>query len=245
MDQIARLLIWLEPYLAWVLGLVEAGGPLGLVFALAAGVLLGLSPVTYPMIPAVVGCVLREKRPTKDRAAALGLAFALGVSTVYAILGFAFGGFGLALLTLLNRSIWLWYALLAPVLWVMGLRALGFFSFGVPLLRPVRPGPWLRGTPGAYLLGLPFGLVGCPTCALILPSMLAAVAAGGSPILGALTLLGLGLGQGVTLVAAAAIGGGSSSPGWLYGHRAVVEKGVGVLLLLTAAYFTWRVLIYL
>lgn len=245
MDAVARFLIWLEPYLAWGLQHLESGSPLGLVLAVVAGVALGLTPATYPMVPAVLGYVAGEEKLTRRRAAALSSAFALGLSTVYAVLGIVLGVVGLALLTLLNRSIWLWYGLLAPVLWIMGLRSLGLLRFGVPLLSPSAVERGRRGLMSAYALGIPFGLAGCPSCALILPSVLTAVAASGSPVVGALGLFGMGLGQGAVLVAAGTFGGGSLGSGWLYRYRAVVEKGIGAVLVLTAAYFTWRALIWL
>lgn len=240
-----RILIWAEPYLGWGLEQLESGSPLGLLLAIVAGVLLGLTPATYPMVPAIVGYVAGERKLTRRRAAKLGGAFALGMATIYAVLGFLFGVTGFALLTFLNRSIWLWYGLLAPVLWVMGLRALGLLRFSVPMLSTPEVERTERGLLGAYALGIPFGLAGCPTCALILPSVLTAVAISGNPAMGALAMLGLGLGQGSVLVAAAAIGGKSLSSGWLYRYRSVVEKGIGVVLILTAAYFTWRALIWL
>lgn len=195
------------------------------------------------MVPAVLGYVAGERDLTRGRAASLGAAFALGVAAVYAVLGLLFGLTGYALLAALNRSIWLWYGLLAPVLWVMGLRALGVLSFAVPTLAP----PKARGRTlaGAFALGIPFGLAGCPTCALILPSVLTAVAIGGDPLVGAIAMLGLGVGQGSMLVLAAAVGGGSLGSGWLLRYRGAVEKGIGVLLVLTAAYFTWRALLWL
>ena len=208
-----------------------------------AGVLLGLSPATYPMVPAVVGYVAGEEKLTRGWAAKLGAAFALGMASIYAVLGLLFRLTGFALLSFLNRSIWLWYGLLAPILWVMGLRALGLLRFGVPMLSTRDVKRKERGLFGAYVLGIPFGLAGCPTCALILPSVLTAVAIGGNPVMGAMATLGLGLGQGAVLVAAASIGGSSSSSGWLYRYRGFVEKGI--VLVLTAAYFTWRVLLYL
>lgn len=242
MDLVGRLLTWLEPYLAWGLEHLEAGSPLGMALTLVAGVALGFTPATYPMVPAVVAYIAGEVKLTRRRAATLGLAFALGISTIYTILGFVFGLTGLALLTLLNRSIWLWYGLLSPVLLMMGLRSLGLLRFGVPQRAVPRPGR--RGVLGAYLIGLPFGLAGCPTCALVLPSVLVAVAASGDPLLGALAMLGLGVGQGFVLVAAATLGGGSIGSGRLYRHRRVVEKGLGVVLVLTAGYFAWRALIW-
>lgn len=213
--------------------------------AAVAGVALGMTPATYPMVPVVVGYAAGGKKVSRRRAAALSAALALGMSTVYAVLGLLFGLSGLALLTLLNRSIWLWYGLLAPVLWVMGLRALGLLRFGVPVLSPPDPRRGRRGLWGAYLLGLPLGLAGCPTCALILPSLLIAVAASGSPLAGSLIMFALGIGQGVVLVAAGTVGGTLAGLDRLAPYRVVVECAVGVLLLIVAAYFTWRALLWL
>lgn len=240
------------------LELLEGGSVAAALLVIPAGVALGLSPLSYPLVPIIVGYVSGEEKLSRKRAAALSGAFVLGVSTVYVVLGVLFGVLGLALLSSLNRSIWLWYALLAPVLWVMGLRTLGLLNFGVPLgyLRLLLRGPFApaasveepprrRGLLGAYLIGVPSGLAGCPSCALILPALLSAVAASGSPATGAAAMLMLGLGQGVVLVAAGTFGGSLMTMSRLSGFRRAIEITLGLALLLTAAYFTWRVLIWL
>lgn len=223
-----------------------------------AGVALGLSPLSYPLVVVVVGYVSGDEKLSTGRAAAMSGAFVLGISTVYVTLGVLFGMLGLALLTALNRSIWLWYALLAPVLWVMGLRTLGLLRFDSPLkyltllLRgPFAPtheedhSPRRHGLLGAYLMGIPSGLAGCPSCALILPALLSAVAASGSPTLGAAALMMLGLGQGLVLVVAGTFGARLVASSRLAGFRRAVEIALGLALLLVAAYFSWRALIWL
>lgn len=246
MDWVARLLLWLEPYLAWGLGLIEGGSPAAALLAIPAGVALGLTPMSYPMVPAVVGYAAGGEKTTAARRAALSLSFSAGVITVYALLGVAFATLGLALMTLLNRSIWLWFALLAPFLWIMGLRLVGVLRFDMPFSGIRTPsGSREGGIHGAYLLGLPFGLAGCPSCALILPSMLTAVAASGSPYVGVLVLVGLGVGQGIVLVAAGTMIGGIIRLDRLSPYRVIVEKALGAVLLVCAAYFTWRALIWL
>jgi len=216
----------------------------GALLAIPLGLALGLSPLSYPMVPAVVGCTAGEKT-TAGRRAAVSAAFAGGVATVYVALGMVFGMLGLTLLALLNRSIWLWFAILAPFMWIMGLRMLGVFGFGVPFLSRPDPASGRGGLPGAFLLGVPFGLAGCPTCALILPSMLVAVAASGSPVVGALAMLGLGVGQGIVLVAAGTLVGGLAKLKRFAPYRVAVERSFGVVLLVVAAYFTWRALLWL
>lgn len=259
MDLVARVLSWLEPYLAWGLGLLESGSLAATLLVVPAGVALGLSPLSYPLVPVIVGYVSAEAKLSRGWAAALSGVFALGIVTVYAILGLLFSVAGLTLLTLLDRSIWLWYALLAPVLWIMGLRTLRILRFGLPLHRlrllsrgPLAPSPSdrpedaprRRGMLGAYLIGIPSGLAGCPSCALILPALLSAVAASGSPATGAAAMMMLGLGQGVVLVAAGTFGASLVTGTRHAGFRRGVEIMLGLVLLLTAAYFTWRALIW-
>jgi cytochrome c-type biogenesis protein len=245
-DWIARLLTWMEPYLAWGLGLLEEGSLVGTVLAVPAGIALGLSPLTYPLVPVVMSYAAGGNKSTKQRTLVLSSTFALGITTVYVVLGVLFGLLGLALLSFLNSSIGLWYAIAAPFLWIMGLRSLGLLSFAVPLRPRFDPESGRRrGVLGAYLLGLPFGLVGCPSCALIMPSLLIAVAASGSPLVGALAMLGLGLGQGIVLVAAGVFGGALARLSSLAPYRLLIERSVGVVLLFVAAYFTWRALLWL
>ena len=64
-DWVGRLLAWLEPWLAYWLGLMEAGSLLGLGAAVLTGVALGLSPVTYLFVPAVVGYAGGNKNATR------------------------------------------------------------------------------------------------------------------------------------------------------------------------------------
>ena len=186
-----------------------------------------------------------DGKDSKRRALTLSAAFALGITTTYMVLGALFGVLGLALLSLLNSSIGLWYGIAAPLLFIMGLRTLGLLDFRVPLRQSFDPESGRRGVPGAYLLGLPFGLVGCPGCALIMPSLLIAVAASGSPLVGALAMLALGLGQGLVLVAAGAVAGSLVRLSKLAPYRIAIERLLGVTLLIVAAYFTWRALLWL
>ena len=243
MDWVGRLLAWLEPWLAYWLGLMEGGSLLGLGAAALAGVALGLSPVTYLFMPAVVGYAAGDKSTTWRRAARLSLAFVLGVTTVYMMLGALWGSLGLLLLNLLGRLLWLWYGIGAIALLLMGLRMAGLLHFNVPnvpLLRPPDPATGRRSTLGAYLLGLPFGLAGCPSCEPIRLAVLTAVAASTQPLIGALAMLALGLGQGVILMVAGTYIGSLSSLKRFAGHRMAINRLLGLLLLLAAGFFALR-----
>lgn len=227
------LLARLQPWLA----VVRDGSPLGLGVAALAGVALGLSPASYPLVPVVVGYA-GGRGATRGRAAALSLAFVLGITTIYMALGALWGSLGLLLLNLLADSLAVWYGLAAAALWLLAGRLLGLVRFGVPLLAPPDPARGPRGLLGAYLLGLPFGLAACPSCAPVLLAVLTAVTATGQPLLGAVAMLALGLGQGVVLVAAGTSGGTLANLRALARWRPTIERLLGLVLLLAALYFT-------
>jgi cytochrome c-type biogenesis protein len=131
--------------------------------------------------------------------------------------------------------------LVAAALLLMGLRMMGLLRFDVPLFRT--PGPATtgrRGVLGAYLLGLPFGLAGCPSCEPIRLAVLTAVAASTQPLMGALAMLAVGLGQGLILIAAGTYVGTLPNLKRFAGYRVAINRFLGLLLLLTAAYFAWR-----
>ncbi len=245
MDWIGRLLAWLEPWLAYSLGLMEGGSVFGLGAVALAGVALGLSPVTFLFMPAVAGYVGSGEDVNRRRAALLSLAFVLGVTTVYMALGALWGSAGQLLLTLLGRSLSLWYGLGAAALFVMGLRMVGVLRFGVPLLGVPAPERGRRSVLGAYALGLPFGLAGCPSCEPIRLAVLTAVAAAAHPLTGALAMLALGIGQGLILVTVGTFAGTLPNLKRFAVHRATVNRMLGLLLLAAAAFFAWRALGYL
>lgn len=247
MDWIGRLLAWLEPWLAYWLSLIEGGSLLGLCAAVVAGVALGLSPISYLFMPAVVGYGGGGNGTTRSRAAGLSLAFVLGVTTVYIVLGALWGGVGRLLLYLLGHSLWIWYGICAAALLLMGLRMVGLLRINVSLLR--LPGRYRMrqqcSVTGAYLLGIPFGLAGCPSCEPIRLAVLTAAATSTRPLMGALAMLALGLGQGLILVTVGAYVGTLPNMKRFAGHRVVVNRLLGLLLLIAAAYFAWRAFVNL
>jgi cytochrome c-type biogenesis protein len=244
MDWVGKSLTWLEPWLAYLLGLMQQGPLLALGVAVLAGVALGLSPVTYLFVPAVVGYGGTQST-TRRRAAGLSLAFVLGITTVYTMLGALWGSLGLLLLDMLRRWLWLWYGIGATALLLMGLRMVGLLYFSAPYLRPPDPMSRQRGARGAYLLGLTFGLTGCPSCEPIRLAVLTAVAAGSQPLMGALAMFALGLGQGLILVLAGTYVGTLPSLKRFAGHRIAIKRLLGLILFMAAAYFAWRAVGYL
>lgn len=78
-----------------------------------------------------------------------------------------------------------------------------------------------------------------------MPSVLITIAASGSPLVGAVAMFALGLGQGLVLVAAGVLGESLVRLSKLAPYRVAIERLLGVALLLVAAYFTWRASLWL
>lgn len=92
---------------------------------------------------------------------------------------------------------------------------------------------------GAFAAGIPFGLLSCPSCTpMLLPVILGAVATG-DPLYGGAILATFGLGRGLPLVAIGTSAGAARTARSLRPYVPVVEKTVGILLALGAAYFLW------
>ena len=196
MDWVGRFLTWLEPWLAYLLGLMQRS-----VTRPGRGRLGRDGARVEPChLPVHARCNRLRGGHQEHHQAASGrneLAFVLGITTVYMMLGALWGSFGLLLLELLTRWLWLWYGIGAIALLPMGLRMIGLLYFNAPCLRQHNPMIGGRSVLGAYLLGLTFGLSGCPSCEPIRLAVLAATAASTQPFMGALAMLALGLGQGL------------------------------------------------
>ncbi len=159
---------------------------------------------------------------------------------MYVALGALWGSVGLLLLAALGSSLWLWYGLGAVALLLMGLNLAGLLRLRLPFLKTPSPGNGQRSALGAYLLGLPFGLAGCPSCEPVRLAVLTAVAANTQPLTGALAMLAVGLGQGLILVAAGTYVGTLPNLKRFAPYRVAINRSLALVLLLAAAYFAWR-----
>ncbi|HUG40675.1 MAG TPA: cytochrome c biogenesis protein CcdA [Longimicrobiales bacterium] len=206
----------------------------GIVFA--AGLAMGLAPSSYALYPVVVGYVAGEEDEVSGRRGlSLALAFVLGTATVDAALGALFGLIGGVVIEVVARYVVLWNALVAALLIVFGLALLRIFRVKWPVLKMT----WRKAhsIPGAYALGIPFGLTACPACTPMMLPMLAAAAATGTWWFGALLMFVFGLARGLPLLL---VGMGA---GWFARLNAATvwaarfQTAAGWLLLLGGAYF--------
>ncbi len=157
------------------------------------GVVTGLNPCCYTMIPAMVGYLGGYCVPSVKRCSWLSVWFALGLATATSLMGLivvlAGGIFGV-------MSAELKYILaLIPI--VMGLHLVGLLKLKLPGLsdwKPIR-----TGAIGAYLTGLLFSLVILPCATPMLASILSYAAQQQRAVSGAALLFTYGAGIGTPL----------------------------------------------
>ena len=208
--------------------------------AALAGLLSFLSPCILPMVPFylsyMAGLSVRELREgdtiapgARGRLVVQALAFAIGVTTIFVLLGLG--------ATALGRSFAQWKEPLsyvaAGILIVFGLHFLGVFRIGF-LYRearvdsPANP----RTLAGAYVMGLAFGFGWTPCVGPALAAILMVASGMGDLWRGGALLLVYGLSMTLPFVLAAFFAGPFLA--WVARHRALmghVEKAMGVMLI--------------
>jgi cytochrome c-type biogenesis protein len=205
----------------------------GIVFL--AGFAMGLAPSSYALYPVIAGYVAGDEERSTSRGFVLSLAFVLGTATVDAALGALFGLIGGAVIEAVARYVVVWNLLVAALLVGFGLVLLRAFTVKWPVLKMT----WRKAhsVPGAYALGIPFGLSACPACTPMILPMLAAAAATGTWWFGALLMFVFGLARGLPLLVV------GTSAGWfarLKGAARWVPRlqiAAGWLLLLAGVFF--------
>ena len=208
--------------------------------AFLAGLLSFLSPCVLPMVPFylsyMAGLSVRELKeggavaPGAQRRLVLqAMAFAIGVTTIFVLLGL--GATALGRVFLQWRDVLSWVA--GGVLVLFGLHFLGIFRIGL-LYREARVQTESKPTTlfGAYVMGLAFGFGWTPCVGPALAAILMVASGMGELWRGGLLLLIYGAGMTLPFVIAAFFAGPFLA--WVSRHRALmghVEKAMGVLLI--------------
>lgn len=225
--------------------LLEGGSfaaTVGLYFV--AGLVLSLLPCSYPMIPIVSAIIIGQGgKVSHRRGFALSLAYVIGMSLVYTVLGIA--------AALVGQSLGAW--LQNP--WVLGAFGVLLTAFALTLIAGVDlvlPQGWQdsvsqatsRRSGGTFAAVAAMGalsalVVGaCMTAPLF--AVLAFIAHTGNAVLGGFALFSMGLGLGVPLLIIG-LGAGTLLPragAWMDG----VKVFFGVVLLAAALWIVWPVL---
>lgn len=208
--------------------------------AALAGLLSFLSPCILPMVPFylsyMAGLSVKELRDggaiapgAQRRLIIQAIAFALGVTTIFVLLGM--GATALGRVFLQWRETLSWIA--GGILILFGLHFLGVLKIGL-FYREARVQTDAKPTTlvGAYVMGLAFGFGWTPCVGPALAAILMVASGMGEVWRGGLLLLVYGLGMTLPFVVAALFAG--PFLGWVARHRAMmgyVEKAMGVMLI--------------
>ena len=208
-----------------------------MLIALTAGLLSFLSPCVLPIVPPYLaymsGISMHEMTgdtPARRRTILPAVFFVLGLSTVFLLLGFTASAFGAFFLK--NQE--LFARISGGVVIIFGLHFLGVFRISL-LDREARLDAGDKGGSafGAYVLGLAFAFGWTPCIGPQLGAILSLAASEASVARGTF-LLGLyAAGLGIPfLLAAIFVQRSVKVMNRLKRHMGIIEKGMGLLLLL-------------
>jgi thiol:disulfide interchange protein len=207
--------------------------------AFMGGLLAGLSPCVYPMVPIVSAFIGARSAGEKNRARAflLSIAYVAGMGSVYSLLGVIAALTG-GMFGSISTNPWTLLAV-ANILILFALNILEAIPFPAWLSgRPVNPAA--GGVRGSFLIGAASGLVASPCTSPVLFSLLTFVATTRSVVYGGGLLFTFSIGMGMPLMAVGTFSGlAAALPGpgrWMVG----VKKVLGVMLLGLAEYYLIR-----
>lgn len=203
--------------------------------ALLAGLLSFLSPCVLPIVPPYLAYMsgislpdMMDAQATNRRAVLAASSFVLGLSTIFLLLGFTASALGFFFLQ--NQV--LFGRIAGAVVIVFGLHFLGLFR--IPFLdREARIDAGDRGGSalGAYVLGLAFALGWTPCIGPQLAAILTLAASEASVARGTALLAVYAAGLGIPfLLVAIFIGRATRVLNWLKPHMGLIEKTMGLLL---------------
>jgi len=209
-----------------------------------AGVLTSLTPCVYPMIPitsAVIAGTAKEGQ-SKARTVGLTLTYAVGLATLYAILG-ALAGLSGQLFGTVSASPWARIAV-GNLLVLFALAMLDVIPVPVPQKMLQRAAQTEGGSYGAvFLMGAMSGIVAAPCGAPAFAVALTWVAATGAGMMGFVYLFVFSLGMTTLLIAVGLFSGTLAllpRSGmwmiWIKRAAAVIMLGVAEYYFVTAGY---------
>ncbi len=208
--------------------------PLLLIGVFFAGLALNLTPCVFPLIPITVGFFTQQTKDREGSAFPLALAYVLGISITYSVLGViaALSGaiFGSAL-----QSPWV-VGLIVAVLLLLATSMFGLWELRVPTWAQ-RASGGRSGVFGALIMGFVMGFVAAPCIGPFVLGLLTYVGQRGDPVLGFFLFFTLAMGLGLPyLILGTFTGAVNKLPAsgmWMVGVRRVF----GVILIAMAAYF--------
>lgn len=209
---------------------------IGVFFLLGLG--LTFTPCVLPMIPILSGVIAGQQQPLTTKSGfILSSCFVVGMAITFAVAGLIVGMTGARLQIWMQDPIVL--GVFAGLFVLLALSMFGFYEMQLPafirdrlnnLNQQQQGGHWL----GVFIMGVLSALVVSPCVSAPLAAALLYIAQTGSPLLGGLALLALGLGMGAPLIVIGTTGANilPRAGAWMDGVKAFF----GVLLLAVGAW---------
>jgi len=202
--------------------------------AYAGGLLTASNPCVLVSIPLILSFLGgREEKLTWKKSLLYSVSMVAGLSVTFVTLGLIAALFG-RFFGVQGRF---WPYVIAGVCLVMGLHMLGWLPLKLGFSLPFKPS--IRGTLGAFILGLLFGVVSTPCAVPILAVLLTFIASEGSALYGGMLLLTYALGH-CSLILLCGISMGTvkgliQNSGWQKTNL-WLRRGAGALMVLLGLY---------
>ncbi len=210
---------------------------LGFALAFAAGLIVAFSPSSIPMIPVLMGYVLKPRGCSKSRSIVLSSGFVLGIVFINVLLGIVFTAVGAVAGKVFGPS---WNLVISLLLLIMGLQVFGALRLRLPQFG--FSGSEITSFFGAFLVGIPFVLSLCPYCVPIQLTMLTAAAATQQVWYGGLLLLFFGLGRGLPLFLVGQFSGFLAKAGFITRFNTPLQKVSGVVFIGMSGFYLYQFL---
>ena len=212
---------------------LAAGGGIGLLAAVVAGLLATFTPSGYAAFALVLAAVARTGRGFRSRPWLA--AFVAGLLLTHVVVGVGAAAAGDLLFTVAGAGR-RWELVTGILLIALGVVWTGWLPFPLPHAHADLRGRHVLGVGGAFLLGVPFTFGLCPACSPALWIALGTSAAFGSAAYGAALLAAFGLGRSVPLVLAGLGGARLQAGARLHRWHRWFRRIAGLLLTLAGLY---------
>lgn len=170
-----------------------------IILAFLIGIITSFTPCVYPMIPITLGILQSQASTSMWRNFLLAGSYVLGISTVYAILGYIAATTTLIFGQWLNNP-WLIFGVSLFFIYI-AFSMFGYYEIKIPRFLATRDNVKVKGSfLYSFFFGMISGTVASPCLTPAIAILLGFVAKIGNPVLGFFTLFAFALGMGMLLL---------------------------------------------
>lgn len=181
--------------LDYILQQLQEPGLLSIFFAYLGGMLTSLTPCIYPMVPILLGVIGASRIESRWQGLSLSVTYALGLATVYTLLGMIAALTG-SFFGRIASSPWS-LLVFANLCFLLGIWMLDWIH--IPLFSTAR-GTARKGYPGAFITGLLSGVMAATCSSPVLAGLLIYVTTSHDVALGASMLFAFAFGMSTLLI---------------------------------------------